>query len=34
MIAGRPVPELDGLSPDRIANFSAEQVEAFVKLSK
>ncbi len=30
LIAGRPTPELDGLSADRIANFSAEQVEVFV----
>jgi glycine/D-amino acid oxidase-like deaminating enzyme len=34
LIAGRPVPELDGLSPARIANFSAKQVEAFVHLSR
>ncbi len=29
-INGRPAPELDGLSPDRIAHFQADQVEAFL----
>ncbi len=34
LIAGHLTPELDGLSPDRMANFSAEQVEVFVHLSR
>lgn len=34
LIAGHPTPELAGLSPDRIASFSAEQVEAFFHLSR
>jgi sarcosine oxidase subunit beta len=29
-IAGHPTPELDGLSPSRIANFQPGQVEAFI----
>jgi sarcosine oxidase subunit beta len=29
-INGRPAPELDGLSPNRIASFQPEQVEAFI----
>lgn len=30
LIAGKPTPELDGLSPARIANWSAEEIESFV----
>ena len=32
-VAGRPTPELDGLSPSRIANFQPGQVESFIKYS-
>ena len=32
-IAGHPTPELDGLSPNRITNFQADQVEAFLAIS-
>jgi sarcosine oxidase subunit beta len=30
LMNGRPTPELDGLRPDRIATFAAEEVEAFL----
>jgi sarcosine oxidase subunit beta len=30
-INGQPTPELEGLRPDRIANFDPDQVEAFIK---
>ena len=30
LIAGKPVPELDGLSLDRIATFAADDVERFI----
>jgi sarcosine oxidase subunit beta len=29
-IVGQATPELDGLRPDRISNFSAEQVNTFI----
>jgi sarcosine oxidase subunit beta len=29
LIAGKPTPELDGLSPARISSWSAEEIERF-----